>query len=147
MTTIVYDHKNGVIACESRQTQLGLIMSDGDVKCSRIDGELYVGSGNIQEISDLTHALRVCDTAIDAGNDAQLFYTRDGKVRGCCADNGNVVNFDVTTSDSLGSGGLWALAAMDFGCTAKEAVKYAITRDIYSGGKVHVYKIPNSCKK
>jgi hypothetical protein len=33
------------------------------------------------------------------------------------------------------------LAALDFGKTAKEAVEYAMTRDVYSGGKVHVYDI------
>jgi len=40
-----------------------------------------------------------------------------------------------------GSGDQWALAALDFGDSAREAVEYAMTKDVYSGGKVHVYDI------
>jgi ATP-dependent protease HslVU (ClpYQ) peptidase subunit len=37
---------------------------------------------------------------------------------------------------AIGSGARFALAAMDFGKTAGEAIEYACTRDIYSGGKI-----------
>lgn len=39
---------------------------------------------------------------------------------------------------AIGSGQRFALAAMDFGKSAAEAVAYAITRDIFSGGEVTV---------
>jgi hypothetical protein len=42
---------------------------------------------------------------------------------------------------SLGSGRHFAKAAMDFGCSAKEAVNYAKTRDACTGGRVRVYKL------
>lgn len=44
-------------------------------------------------------------------------------------------------NQAVGSGGNWALSSLDHGKSAKEAVEYAITKDIYSGGKVHVYDI------
>lgn len=37
---------------------------------------------------------------------------------------------------AIGSGAQWALAAMDLGKTPQEAVAYACTRDIYSGGEI-----------
>jgi hypothetical protein len=40
-----------------------------------------------------------------------------------------------------GSGYKFALGAMDHGKSAKDAVKYAMTRDIYTGGKVKVIKV------
>jgi ATP-dependent protease HslVU (ClpYQ) peptidase subunit len=39
---------------------------------------------------------------------------------------------------AIGSGARFALAAMDFGRSAGEAVAYACTRDIYSGGEVTI---------
>lgn len=51
------------------------------------------------------------------------------------------VEFDI----AWGSGEEFALAAMDFGNSAEEAVKYAMTRDTCTGGKVHVYDI-EKCK-
>jgi len=34
-----------------------------------------------------------------------------------------------------------ALSAVDLGKTAKEAVEHAMARDLFSGGKVHVYDV------
>ena len=44
-------------------------------------------------------------------------------------------------SISKGSGSDFALALIDMGKSAKESIEYAMTRDIYTGGKVHVYDI------
>ncbi|MBX2848912.1 MAG: hypothetical protein KTR16_11370 [Acidiferrobacterales bacterium] len=41
-----------------------------------------------------------------------------------------------TFTRCLGSGGAWAQAALDFGKAPEEAIKYAMTKDIYTGGKV-----------
>ncbi len=42
---------------------------------------------------------------------------------------------------TLGSGGCYALTAMDMGATAKEAVKMAMKRDTGTGGRVRTYKL------
>lgn len=36
---------------------------------------------------------------------------------------------------------IWAIAALDFGLTAKESVEYAVKRDYRSGGEIVVYDI------
>jgi len=41
----------------------------------------------------------------------------------------------------LGSGRDFAIAAMDHGKSAKEAVKYAMTRDTYTGGRIRVFNV------
>jgi len=67
-------------------------------------------------------------------------------------DNGVIYEFGLDSDGVLskealsenlckGSGEFWAMAAMDFGCSAKEAVKYAMTRDMYTGGKIRVIKV------
>ncbi len=51
-------------------------------------------------------------------------------------------------SCAYGSGWKWAQAAMDCGMSAPEAIEYAITKDIYTGGDVHAWtnkgEIPSS---
>lgn len=42
---------------------------------------------------------------------------------------------------TIGSGGDFALAAMDFGRNAKQAVKYAMDRDSGTGGKIQSVKL------
>lgn len=42
---------------------------------------------------------------------------------------------------AIGSGGHFALAAMDFGKTPEEAVRYAATRDIHTGGTITVLEL------
>jgi hypothetical protein len=44
---------------------------------------------------------------------------------------------------AYGSGRDWALAAMDFGCSPREAVRYAMTRDVYTGGDVVQLVLPS----
>lgn len=58
-----------------------------------------------------------------------------------CTTDGNFWKAAVEYNDSIGSGSDWALAAMDFGKSAKQAVKYAATRDSCTGGKIRVVKV------
>jgi len=46
-----------------------------------------------------------------------------------------------------GSGGRFALAAMDLGCSPEEAVQLAIKRDLFSGGKVTVISRPRKLRR
>ncbi|MNR66547.1 hypothetical protein D3C85_1900920 [compost metagenome] len=45
-------------------------------------------------------------------------------------------DLDPSNPDAIGSGAMYALAAMDMGASAAEAVRAAMKRDIYSGGKL-----------
>ena len=48
---------------------------------------------------------------------------------------------------ATGSGGRWAIAALDHGATAVEAIKYAATRDLNTNTRIQKYSIPNKCNK
>ncbi|GAI22667.1 unnamed protein product, partial [marine sediment metagenome] len=48
---------------------------------------------------------------------------------------------DPANPDAIGSGSAYALAAMDMGASAEEAVRAAMKRDIYTGGKVRTMRI------
>ena len=50
-------------------------------------------------------------------------------------------HYPVEHNRAIGSGNRFALAAMDFGKTAKEAVEYAACRDVYTGGKVESFRL------
>lgn len=47
----------------------------------------------------------------------------------------------IDTVDAFGSGADLAIAAMDLGVSSSEAVEYAATRDIYTGGEVESFDI------
>ena len=48
---------------------------------------------------------------------------------------------EINYNDAFGSGFRFALAAMDHGKSAKEAIEYAMTRDIYTGGNIQVIDV------
>lgn len=145
MTTIVYDHKRKQIAIDSRATSSGLIVDDESKKWTITEsGEIWFTCGAICDEELLMECFKDGDRALDlqAIPDANAFVIRDGKVlmRGVTSE-GEAWTQKLTSSRCLGSGSSFALAALDFGNTAEQSVKYAITRDCHSGGKVHVYDI------
>lgn len=140
MTTIVYDHKNKQIAVDSRITSHGLMKCDTYNKTLKNDIGLWFVCGTAADIPYLCKLKH--NDLVDPIPDCSAFLIKDGK----CYDvyvnkDGYCEYFEMTFSDSKGSGGELALAAMDFGKSAKESVEYAITRDVYSGGDVQVYDI------
>ena len=148
MTTIVYNHKNKQIAVDSRATSGGLIVSDTDQKWFYIKSELWFMCGTVCDKDLIIDAFKDGDRAFDlkAIPDANVLLVRDGKVfmRGV-TESGEAWTQELTGSRCIGSGGSFALAGLDHGKSAKEAVEYAATRDCYTGGKVHVYDI-ESCR-
>jgi hypothetical protein len=145
MTTIVYDHKNKQIAVDSRSTSSGLITTDDDRKWHiDADGVIWFLSGCISDYDLLFDSFKYGDRAFDlsAIPDAVAFIVRDGNVflRGV-TDKGEAWTQKLTNNRCIGSGSTLALAALDFVCSAADAVKYAATRDCYTGGAVHVYDI------
>lgn len=72
-----------------------------------------------------------------------LVLNLDGSL--CSYDkHGNV--FPEVAPVAIGSGTRFALAAMDFGKNAEDAVNYACTRDVYSGGLVTVLALEPAVK-
>lgn len=143
MTAIIVCLKTGVIACDSRIIAGDMIMCDSEIKRSKVDGELHFTTGDTDDTDimlDIILNSGICkrDSLI-----ANVVYTKKGKVFYSLFENGELETHKITHSRGFGNGGELALSALDFGCSARDAIKYAITRNIYCGGKIHSYKIPN----
>lgn len=140
MTTIAYNHKDKQLAVDSRTTCGGIVASDKSNKTREVNGVLFVGAGLPYDINQLIDAYpNQCE---DANYDATVYAVDKGKAFRFGQDLANGWWIDeVTFSRADGSGEKFAIAAMDFGCSAKDAVKYAMTRDIYTGGKVKVINL------
>ena len=140
MTTIIYDHKNKQIACDSRATAGSTIVSDSVIKFHERAGYIWFMcgcSGSVETFITKFEALKDCAPNIDTSG---LFVF--GKLAYSATIDDDIFREDLLEySFSVGSGSEYALAALDHGKTAKEAVEYAMTRDIYTGGKVNVYDI------
>ena len=140
MTTIVYCHKTNQIACDSRSTNGYMIVTDGAMKHIKVNDLEWFISGRAGEAYAFANNFKELDIAMDGlGNDA-IFISK-GSAYLASIDEGRFRSLLLDVNQGIGSGGYFAMAALDFGKTAKEAVEYAITKDFASGGKVHVFDI------
>jgi len=138
MTTIAYNYKDNEIAVDSRCTGGTVIINDDDTKVHFAGNECFVLAGDVCDIENFVEhypenvgALEVYGFMIKDLTVYSIGVAEDGELHYCRA----------MCSEGVGSGGTFALAAMDFGKTAKEAVEYAMTRDSASGGEIHVLHI------
>ena len=141
MTTISYNYKDKEIAVDSRETAGDLIASDDAIKAEKISGEWYISAGCSNDCELLTDCI-INGTKHDRDLDANVMFTKDGKVFNSnyyAADG--LTTWELKRNYTMGTGERFALAAMDFGKSASDAVKYAMTRDIYTGGKIRVIKV------
>ncbi|OWQ36506.1 proteasome subunit beta [Pseudomonas sp. DrBHI1] len=140
MTTIAY--KDGVIAYDSRQTRDGCIVSDDCKKLTVVDGVSFFLSGAVCDEKALIAAyfgtpspvpVECSGYAVDGGR--LLMVGHDDKTGIWRQD------LDPANPDAIGKGSAYALAAMDMGASAEEAVRAAMKRDIYTGGKVVTFRV------
>jgi len=146
MTTIVVD-KNKIAHDARATTGGGRIATDEFGKSIGFNGDVYIGVGSSSGFFCLMYLLihgkphpRWTDTekgvAIVSRHDgaAEVVYVdkdAKGKAKLCCSP--------ITVHPTaFGSGGDWALAALDMGRDTVEAVEYAMERDSCSGGEVTV---------
>lgn len=141
MTTIVYDHKNKVIAWDSRRTGCnGVIKSDTSEKMTEHNGVTFWMAGSLcDEELMISHYFGNKEELIPEAN---CFAFDDGKLYRCGVSNEAVFwKEPLTNNDAFGSGSEWAMAALDFNCDARQAVEYAKTKDCYTGGEVKTFKV------
>lgn len=140
MTTIAY--KDGVIAYDSRQTRSGTIVSDDCQKLTVVGGVSFLLSGAVCDEKALIAAyfgtpspvpVECSGYAVDGGR--LLMVGHDDKTGVWRQD------LDPANPDAIGSGSPYALAAMDMGASAEEAVRAAMKRDIYTGGTIRTLRI------
>ena len=144
MTTIAY--KDGVIAYDSRVTRGSLIDHDDYEKLIHRNGHrfLMTGSGcDFAALIDEYLGVKLGDKPLEANG----LVVTNGKLYqiGRDAETGFWVD-DVWAERpfAIGSGRDFALAAMDMGATAKEAVEMAARRDICTGGTIRTLIIGSS---
>lgn len=141
MTTIVYNHKDKQIACDSRTTAGSVIVSDKDIKMQKVNGVKFFLCGSVPDYELLIDMYFTGEPSKVVPEASALVIDNGIAYKIGTSDDGVPWKQPLDHDDSIGSGGQFALSAMDFGCSARGAVKYAATRDIYTGGRIRVYDV------
>lgn len=141
MTTIAYHHESKTIAVDSRRTCGSVITSDKTNKIQKVCGLVFVLCGTVSD-KGLFIDMYVNGSESNVIPDITGYVIDNGTAYLCHVnENGVMQKYELEHNDAIGSGEQFALSAMDFGKNAKEAVKYAMTRDTITGGKIREVKI------
>lgn len=142
MTTVVFDKKRNQIAIDSRLTANDTIMDDNGIKYLSINGDMWFFSGDYSDYYLLAeHYYSKPTSGKKTPSCGALVVTKNNVIQFGVLEGKRAQSIKTEFNDAIGSGAWWALAALDHGKTAKQAVEYAKTRDCYTGGKVHVFDI------
>ena len=140
LTTIVYNHKERAIGFDSRVTSGRIIDTDNHMKMVVTGDKRWFFSGTEAHrnmfIASFVEGNK-CAIEFDCG----AFLVEGGDVYYCSGSDGVFSKTHLTWNDAAGSGACFAIAALDFGLSAKEAVKYAATKDSATGGKIRVFNV------
>lgn len=142
MTTIAYHHESKTVAVDSRKTSLGgVINSDQSNKVFVNDLGTWIICGAFSDIESFIlltkNQVFNKDVHLDVSG---LRFDSNGLFYVFMSDG--IFNEEAIDHDfALGSGREFALAALDFGNSAVEAVEYAMTRDIYTGGDINTVNV------
>ena len=142
MTTIAYHHKSKKIAVDSRTTKGGsTIVSDRSVKYIKNEFGTWFLTGDFADFEAFMSCFNKETEQQPVTYNASAILIHNGSAYSVYMDDGYFCKFKIEDNECKGSGELLALAAMDFGCSAKDAVEYAKKRDVYTGGKVRVFDV------
>lgn len=140
MTTIAY--KDGVIAYDSQITRGNVILYDDFDKCIVRDGRMFVCSGATADFDALISAYSGSKPTekIDA---IALVIDGDRVNHFAVCETDGPWRAEVLLSHpyAIGSGQEYALAAMDAGLSAYDAVRIAAKRDTSTGGKIRTIRL------
>ena len=141
MTTIAY--KDGVIAYDSQLTNGSgdTITDDNYDKHRLVKNVHFFMSGGACDYDKFIGAYFGDDE--DPEIDIAAIIVDDGKVYSSSTKtNGKLWKLEITEMIySIGSGSDHAITAMDLGCNSVQAVKMAIKRDTFTGGKIRRFKL------
>lgn len=144
MTTVAY--KDGVVAYDGRQTRGDTIVDDATQKLFLVNDHKIIGVGCVSGVQRLIVAYFGGEPKPPM--EANLMVVTPDKILKHVGfddadDAGDLWTTDLSKEapHAFGSGAMHALTAMDMGATAKEAVKMAMKRDIFTGGKIRSFKI------
>ena len=143
MTTIVTDSKT--IAFDTRAVWGSSVISNKPhMKMKEKDGHYFFFAGIASQIDAFMDVY--FSTEPSAGCDEiSCFVVTPDKELYCSGvfEDGVLYKDQLSEGEiyAIGSGHQFAISALDLGKTPKEAVEYAITRDLYTGGDVNVFDI------
>ncbi len=144
MTTFAYSKKDSIIAIDGRVSVGSRIVSDCDKKYIKKGSNVYFTIGGV---ADAIRLIDLVDAGIEEVGDENLYE--------CQVVLATIPPMEIYVNEAgyiesvpiveefytLGSGGDHALSAMDLGKTPKQAVQHAMTRDLFSGGKISQYDL------
>jgi len=135
MTTIAV--KDGIVAYDSQ------IVNGSNISTLNFDKHKTDRDGNHYFLSGTVGDYQKFINRIDNVECSAIFVSKDGLTIKEIHYNKNDGYFDMLPSEthSIGTGETYAMGAMDAGATAKQAVKIAKKRDLYTGGKIRTFKI------
>ncbi|MPW31923.1 hypothetical protein F9L16_23500 [Agarivorans sp. B2Z047] len=140
MTTIAYDYKKKTISVDGRTTQgNSIIVHDEASKTRENEQGMWFICGNRAQTEDfirLENGGQIKGNLQDWDIAAFLLDSKGQVFYIYLNDSGISEWLPINHSDALGSGAPYAIAAMDFGKSSAEAVAYASTRNIHTGGKI-----------
>lgn len=143
MTTIAYHHKARVIACDGRSTQGIYITQDDAQKWLTVGGDIWFFTGDVHDREEFlkyhsgelsgppAHEIECSAFLVSGGAVYEAGLTQDGQPW----------RIQLEYDHASGSGKDHAIAAMDHGKGAIDAVRYAMTRDTRTGGKINALDI------
>lgn len=143
MTTVIVSPAEKRIYCDGRISSGSFIVCD-DAKKYHIDasGNPWFYSGAVGD------AQKLFEHYVNGGK-IEISDDFDGTIFSCTEKGFIVVGVDEKNVWSAilgyapyhcyGSGSAFAMAALDHGKSPAEAIEYAMTRDLYTGGTVHCY--------
>lgn len=142
MTTIAY--KDGVIAYDSRFTCGDVIEDDDADKKIERDGKVFFLSGSCSDWEYLIDSY-INGKAVKEKVDARCLVVESGQIYSAAVDDNGFWKCIERPGNpmAIGSGKNFALAFMDTGMSAEEAVRATCKRDIYTGGTIRTFKIIN----
>lgn len=131
MTTVAWDGRT--LAADSRSTSGGMPWEC--TKAVRLaDGRLFAGSGSAEECEAVREWLEHGGEKPTV-KDFVGILIENGK---CFRLEDKLIKLSVESSfHAVGSGRDYAMAAMHYGKTAREAVELACLYDVYTAGPVH----------
>lgn len=146
MTTIALHYPTRTIAADGRATLGdGTIINEEEVKIvTASNGDVLAMSGDLPLIEVVVASwphFTEDDLQGVVGQEVRgIIYSAedDEFISYVLSTNGDMFNsqWTLTYNYAVGSGGTWAMAAMDMGESAYNAVAYAMTRDSATGGRI-----------
>lgn len=145
VTTIAY--KNGIIAYDSRESSSDdIIVDDGVEKRFEIDGgvQLFL-CGSCADREDFIESyLKFKAVRQDIDIEALIFDPNNKSLFRSSVDDKGVIwktKLRLDNHYAIGSGRRFALAFMDAGMSAHEAVIATAKRDVWTGGEIRTFEI------